>query len=327
MLLHEGTAQEILPYIQRMRGDEILDGLEGYEPATDELLVRLPIVGGGIIKDRDIIEVTIYTYKYIETDGPGFGCDEIEVVIDGEPYTLLGNCFFDLLSQERHVYDDGVMDQAWNWGSWVEQRFIVDMLPPVCTFNLPGATIDPSGDLLIDVTVVDSGVGLDDGTATIVVIGPDGNEIEDIDVEVAGDRITGKVEGPLERGDYTITVEGADRLGQMCSTSKTVRAEARLLTLTDAYGYPNPCNPEDGDMIINFDLSKTSNVTAKVYDFAGEYVTTLTTGELAPGAPIAWGGTASDGTKVANGAYIVRIVATDGSRTETANLKVVIWRE
>ena len=75
--------------------------------------------------------------------------------------------------------------------------------------------------------------------------------------------------------------------------------------------------------------SKTSDVTIKVYDFAGEYVTTLMTNErMDPSSPaVMWGGTASDGTKLANGAYIVRVVASDGARTEEANLKVVIWRE
>jgi flagellar hook assembly protein FlgD len=47
-----------------------------------------------------------------------------------------------------------------------------------------------------------------------------------------------------------------------------------------------------------------------------------------PSSPkVKWGGTASDGTKLANGAYIVRVVASDGQRTEEANLKVVIWRD
>ena len=102
------------------------------------------------------------------------------------------------------------------------------------------------------------------------------------------------------------------------------------MTLTEAYGYPNPFNPTvGGDMAINFAVSKTSDVTIKVYDFAGEYVTTLVSNEqMDPSSPtIMWGGTASDGTKLANGAYIVRVVASDGQRTEEANLKVVIWRD
>ncbi len=63
-LLHQGTADELLPYIQRLRGTTIIDGLAGYDPSQDELLVRLPIVGGGRIKDKDILEVTLYTDRH-----------------------------------------------------------------------------------------------------------------------------------------------------------------------------------------------------------------------------------------------------------------------
>ena len=74
-LLHQGTADELLPYIQRMRGSVKIDGLAGYDPTQDELLVRLPIVGGGRITDKDILEVTVYSDKYrtILGEGPGAG--------------------------------------------------------------------------------------------------------------------------------------------------------------------------------------------------------------------------------------------------------------
>jgi len=40
-----------------------------------------------------------------------------------------------------------------------------------------------------------------------------------------------------------------------------------------------------------------------------------------------WGGETDDGTALADGAYIVRLTATDGVRTVEKNLKVVIWRK
>lgn len=336
LLLHTGTADEILPYIQRMPLDgegQIVDGLAGYNPLTEALLARLPIVGGGLIQDGDVLEVVIYSAKCVgEDDGNAWGCDvglDLDLG-DGEEVAVAADCWFDSDSQERHFYEKGVMDQARNSGSrYVEQRFVVDMMPPVCTFNLPGATVDPSGDMLIDVSLVDTGSGLATGSAKITVKGPDGEELDVTDETVSGDRITAKLEGPLEAGDYVITVEGADKLGHECVTTKTVRVEAAILTLTEAYGYPNPFNPAGGDMTIHFSVSKTSDVTIKVYDFAGEYVTTVVSNErMDPSSPaIMWGGTASDGTELANGAYIVRVVASDGARTEKANLKVVIWRD
>ena len=102
-----------------------------------------------------------------------------------------------------------------------------------------------------------------------------------------------------------------------------------MLTLADVYSYPNPFDPATGDAVIHFTLSKTSDVTIKVYDFAGNFVTTLMSNEsMSASSPVVrWGGTTNDGTRCANGAYIVRVTATDGNRTQESNLKVVIWRE
>jgi hypothetical protein len=331
VLLHTGTPSELETYIQRQRGEEILDGLAGYNPATDELLVRMPIMGGGMIQDGDILEVVVYSDKHLDDDGPGFGCEDIEIGIGGDTFTISGNCWFDSQSQERWMYIWGIFDQVYNEAAYIEQRFIVDMSSPICTFNLPGATVDPSGPMLIDVSVVDDGAGLASGSVSVVVTDPDGKVVEDIEWTTTETGIKGEIEGPLETGEYVIMVEGADRLGHMCSATKTVRVEAAVLTLTEAYGYPNPYNPTDGegDMKFHFTLSRASDVTIKVYDFAGEYVTTLASNESkdAGDVEIGWGGTTSEGTKLANGAYIVRVVATDGQRTEQANLKVVIWRD
>ncbi|MFB3908434.1 MAG: FlgD immunoglobulin-like domain containing protein [Candidatus Eisenbacteria bacterium] len=325
VLLHQGTADEILPYLQ----PALYGTGETYDP-TDTLLVRLPIVGGGRIQEGDILEVTVYTLKHITSDGPGFGCDFADTVGIGDTNLLLQNCWFDWSAEELHVYDMGVLDQVRNSGSkFIEQRFVVDMLPPACTIVLPGATQDPNQDMIIDVTVSDLGVGLDVTNPTVRVVGPDGSQIAVQNLVVTGNRITGKVPAPLQTGEYTITVTASDRLGHVCTTTKTVRVEAAQLTLTEAYSYPNPFDPGHGDVVLNFAVSKTSDVTIKVYDFAGNFVTNIATNrQVHPGdAPITWGGTNSEGQPLANGAYIVRVVATDGARTEQANLKVVIWRE
>jgi flagellar hook assembly protein FlgD len=332
-LLHQGTADELLPYL-----DPPLYGTgDTYDP-SDELMVQLPIVGGGRIADGDILEVVVYSQKTrtVLGEGPGLGCDVVDTLtIGGELFYILEGCWFDFLSQQRIIYQQGVMDQTRNYGSaYVEQRFIVDGLSPVCTFNLPGATVDPAAGLVFDVTVADSGVGLDAGSVTVKITTPDGTVIEldpdEDEYQVVGDRITGKIDPPLDKGDYTITIEAKDRLGHTCTTSKTVTAEASLLTLDGAFGYPNPFNPDDGDGVlrIQLNMSKSSSVTAKVYDFAGEYVTTLLSSEeLGTSGVIEWDGRTPDGTEMANGAYIVRVVATDGRRTESTNVKVVIWRE
>jgi len=42
---------------------------------------------------------------------------------------------------------------------------------------------------------------------------------------------------------------------------------------------------------------------------------------------VPWAGVASDGTPLANGAYLIRLEAHDGSAIKTATVKAVIWKE
>jgi hypothetical protein len=327
-LLHQGTADELLPYLT----PPLYGAGETYDPSKD-LYVKLPIMGGGRIHDGDILEVTIYSQKTrtLLGEGPGFGCDQVDTLtVNGQTMYILGGCWFDFLSQQRIIYQQGVVDQVRNSGSqYVEQRFVVDMSAPNCAINLPGATQDPASPMLIDVTVSDTGVGMAEDV-TVTVRGPNGDEIEIQNVAIVNGHFTGQIPAPLATGDYTITTTARDKLGHVCTATKTVRVEAPLLTLTDVYSYPNPFDPASGDAVIHFTLSKTSDVTIKVYDFAGNFVTTILSHEsMSPSASAAvrWGGTANDGTRCANGAYIVRLTASDGARTEESNLKVVIWRE
>ena len=100
--------------------------------------------------------------------------------------------------------------------------------------------------------------------------------------------------------------------------------------MTQTSAYPNPFNPADGmDATITFDLSKAADVTVRIYDFGGNYVTTIASNDHVESgvATYGWGGEAEDGTDLANGTYFARVIATDGTRTEEKNLKVVLWRE
>ncbi|MCC7142468.1 MAG: hypothetical protein IT349_10235 [Candidatus Eisenbacteria bacterium] len=326
VLLHQGTADELAPWIEPK--------LEDYIPASDTLTVPVPVVGGGAIKNGDVLEIVWYSDKYIEAnnDGPGFGCDVDTMVVNGHDILVYGmECTYDSYSQEMHIYNTGVMDWAGNSGSrYVEQRFIVDMAPPVCTVVSPAATVEPDGDLHIEVTLDDGdGAGIDPSSITVVVRDPNGDEVEIEDLTITEDGITGHISGPLVRGEYEVKVTSTDKLGNKCVTTRTVRVESAILTMTEAMAYPNPFDPAEANAKIHFSLSKTSDVTVKVYDWNGNFVTTLAANQSMGGGAhsIEWGGEASDGTDLANGTYIARVTATDGKRTEEANLKVVLWRE
>jgi hypothetical protein len=281
-----------------------------------------------------VIEITWYSDKFIEanSDGPGLGCTIDTLTVDGSTFLVYGlDCTYDTFSQEMHIYDQGIIDWARNTGSkYVEQRFIVDMKGPNCVISSPAATVAPDGDLTIVATLYDDGAGIDEGSITVTVVDPEGNLVEFEEApEIEDGVITAHIAGPLVRGEYTIKIRGADKLGNRCDVTKTVKAESELLGMTQAYSFPNPFDPATSNAKIHFTLSKAADVTIKVYDFGGDFVTTLANNYRAESGDvnIEWGGEAADGTDLANGTYICRVEATDGNRTEEVNLKVVIWRE
>ena len=72
--------------------------------------------------------------------------------------------------------------------------------------------------------------------------------------------------------------------------------------------YPNPFNPTTA---ITFELPASSIVSLKVFDLFGREVTTLVSGQKAPGEyNVTW-----DGSATANGIYFYRLIAGNVSDT------------
>jgi len=341
LLLHSGTADELIPYmIPPYHTPSEVDSLEGnYYTPDDTLIAGLPIMAGGVthdIGDGDVIEVVIYSKKRIEQYGDyTTGCEGGLIIVpntDGVQDTLGTfwiDCYVDHNSR-MHIYEQGVLDWAGNAGSeYVEQRFIVDMTAPTVELISPaGGFTEPSESFCFEAQLVDAGSG--GATAEVVMMGPDGAEIEITDFEIAGDIISGCVEGGLDMGRYSLVVMAADMTGNTAVVSVPIIVESRTLAMSETYIYPNPVNPDDYEAIIHFNLSRHAEITAKVYDFAGEYVTTIASHEpYAAGvwSDLRWAGQASDGTELANGAYLIRLEAFDGSARKAATIKAVIWRE
>jgi len=202
------------------------------------------------------------------------------------------------------------------------------MACPTITFVEPAtATVDPNGDLHVVVEATDAGVGV--GAFDVTILDPSGNVVTPTEVTVENGRYHAMVRGPLLQGEYTVKAVAADQLGSSCTKTQAVKVESAVLAMTEAQAYPNPFNPATSDAKIHFNVSKTSDVTIKIYDFAGLEVATVASAQkmLAGEHTILWGGEAADHTDLASGAYICRITASDGAKTEEQNLKVVIWRE
>jgi hypothetical protein len=313
--------------------------LDQYTPGTDVLEVPVAVLGGGMIKDNDIIEITWYSDKSIEqnSDGPGYGCTVDTLTIGDEQVPVWSaGCSYDYESQQMHIYNEGIQDWASNSGSkYVEQRFIVDSSCPTITFVEPAVlTVDPNGNLQVVVNAEDDGVGV--GTFEVTIMDPSGNVVTPSEFQLVDGRYQATVRGPLVRGEYTVKAVATDLLGSKCEKALAVKVEALVMAMTEAAVAPNPFNPQGGTaqgggglMNIGFNLAKQGDVTIKIYDFAGLQVATVVNQKHLPAGyrTEPWAGEADDHTALSNGAYICRITATDGVKTVEQNLKLVIWRE
>jgi hypothetical protein len=336
VLLHQGTADELVPYLD--------PALEEYTP-SDSLRVSMPIVGGGAIDDRDILEVTLYGIKEIEqnSDGPGLGlCTQLDTLWVGNvPLMLCDGMYFDMNSQEMHIYIQGWRDEVGNSGSaYVEQRYIVDTSGPTVELLAPkdGDCVSPTEGVTLHFRVTDIGSGFDTraGMMTAAVQGPDGAltvgapTFSNGTVKVV---VTASDEEPLSFGTYTGVLTVKDKLGNVTNTPFHFTVCTNNLEVLGPKVFPNPFNPDgeagNNTARLTFTLGRPADVSVEVYDFAGDKVASLMSRVTKPAGPVEvlWGGETDDGGDLANGVYIIRLTVKDGTRTESMNLKAVIWRD
>ncbi len=93
--------------------------------------------------------------------------------------------------------------------------------------------------------------------------------------------------------------------------------------ITDIYCYPNPFDVSSGGhATIKYSLTGAGNLSIKIYDFAGEYVTTLHDGYAGIPGEVWWSGQDHTGRTVGAGAYIGSATFDDGNAVVTRNFKI-----
>jgi hypothetical protein len=94
--------------------------------------------------------------------------------------------------------------------------------------------------------------------------------------------------------------------------------------VADVISYPNPFDPAGGECAtISFSSTKSGHVTIAIYDFAGQYVTTIADDWYSSGDhEFTWCGTNGSGEVVASGAYIGYFKVDDNMKVVTKTLKI-----
>ena len=109
---------------------------------------------------------------------------------------------------------------------------------------------------------------------------------------------------PLKLGNGTVKIDF--KLSPKSVTSSGNKRNSHIVKVMELYGnYPNPFNPETR---ISFTIAKKMDVTLRIYNVAGEIVTTLHSDALSAGRhTMRWNARNSDGGEVASGVYLYRL--------------------
>jgi hypothetical protein len=328
-LLHTGTADELWPNVTTSE-----DG--------DTLTVPLYILGGGRIKDGDVLEVVLYSKRYEVAPITNL-LNEYLDQISGQGGQYGNGWWIDFSTKRLVQYASSIQDCINNAGSrFVEQRFIVDKGAPEVEVTSPGVSCDgtpvlvpvePVADYTFHANFIDLGAGVDPSTVTVTVTGPTAENDEDgitlNGLEVTAEGVTFTIPlSDLLVGQYRIRIQGEDEIGNKFDKTCVLFVGGNSLALGNVVAFPNPFNPSATDLTLAFDNVKAANVSVEVFDWNGDRVSNIAKTQLPAGRNvIKWAGQTEDGKPLANGVYLARIEANDGTRTVTQVLKIAVWRD
>ncbi len=129
----------------------------------------------------------------------------------------------------------------------------------------------------------------------------------------------------LPSGDYTFKVRAKDEAGNYPQEDDPGTARCSVIVSLPIIAYPNPCYPNQGQIVTIANLPSTSEVKISIYDVAGNLIRTLGQDEVTPegGSKTAvWDLRNDDGDVVARGIYIYLITgATEKKRGKIAIMK------
>ena len=140
-----------------------------------------------------------------------------------------------------------------------------------------------------------------------------------------------KIQVDEEKSSDSETTHANENIGYVAIASggsATALEEEKILSLpleiSQALNYPNPFHSETA---FSFSLTRSAEVTIKVYTVAGELIKTIgSTAAQAGYHEIPWDGRNDYGEKLANGVYLYRIVVNSGKETVSLVKKLAVLR-
>jgi hypothetical protein len=319
---------------------------DGYQTENKEYLGTA--TPSAMTYDDEEGTVTFEHMTFDRTLGDGMSIDVI--VYDGNlPFdydsegwyggqVLYNGCYDDDDHQCRYYYSgQGIADCAGNHANPVWRRFTVDGVAPSASLVdtlFESTNGECGGEVTVAISDVTAGV---DPDAFVVWVNGGSLDGEGYGWHFTPTDVSG---GIIHGGDLTfevdcvcagiteveVKVKSVDMVGnyKIMTDNVTFVCEEEDLTVCDLMNYPNPFDPWKGmHTNIRFDLSKSANVTIRIFDFGGEQVATLADHSFDPGInEVEWHGTNDAGNIVGTGAYIGYVKIDDGEKVIVKNLKI-----
>jgi hypothetical protein len=167
--------------------------------------------------------------------------------------------------------------------------------------------------------------------ATDITITVNGQAVAFDSLKVAGDPsgrqwVLSWTHGAYPIDNYTVTVTTSG--GAMCSHRFKVDVGGGELRIQNALAFPNPFDDDLGTFFSFTLVSGTpSDVLIRVYTLTGQLLYTTTERQLLPGYhQLPWNGRDAEGSTIANGIYIYKIVAHNGSSSASTQGRLVKLR-
>jgi hypothetical protein len=229
-----------------------------------------------------------------------------------------------------------VRDNVGNLGFMSYNNWDNDSKAPTVSFASKYKTdgnIKYTTDVPVKLKIADTESGIDWSSLVLKVDGEPLSYYESESESLVIEQEQGLVEYIPGPGRKQIVVTIVDNAGNISDPFIfwTEAGELYFASEQGAHTYPNPFDPRQTLTCITLGLSKSARITAKVYDFAGEFVRTLTQDEaISPTTNcIYWDGKTENGTEVANGTYLCHIKARDPetSKIVTAVIKITVLKE
>ncbi len=142
----------------------------------------------------------------------------------------------------------------------------------------------------------------------------------------------GTIEYPLQSiasGDHTLKVRAWDTFNNSAMAETRFRvASSNTFTVSDVMNYPDPFSSQT-TFTFNHNQIEGINVEIKIYTIAGRLIRTIKESGISESfVRIPWDGTDSDGSPIANGVYLYKIIVktTGGDKTQEVLGKLAVLR-